>query len=286
MIYKHAKPNILIFIVFFLVTNNCSAQTMNDKYVSTKMRKIGDEILLNAGDSLSRVLPIDKKSDSTYIISFDTKFALNTADIIDIIDSVIITSNITRHYFVEIENCDTKEIVYSYELDSINPVDIIACRTRDQPKACYNIHITFVNINTSEFIKNNFTFPFIVLIVIILIIIAIKIRKNKNENNIKKADIINLGKYDFDKNNMSLIFKTQKTELTSKEADLLLVLYNSVNKVVERDILLQKVWGDEGDYIGRTLDVFVSKLRKKLVLDPGLKIINIRGVGYKLVINI
>jgi hypothetical protein len=285
MIYKHAKISVLIFIGIFLFNNNCSAQTMDDKYVSAKMRKIGDQILLSAGDSLSRVLPIDKKSDSTYIISFDTKFALNTSDIIDIIDSVIVTSNITRHYFVEIENCDTKEIVYSYELDSINTVDIVACRTRDQPKACYIIYITFVDLKTPELKENDFTFPFIVLIIIILIIIIIKIRKNKSTKNVNKADLINLGKYDFDKNNMSLIFKTQKTELTSKEADLLFVLYNSVNEVVERDILLQKVWGDEGDYVGRTLDVFVSKLRKKIVLDPELKIINIRGIGYKLVVN-
>jgi DNA-binding response OmpR family regulator len=48
---------------------------------------------------------------------------------------------------------------------------------------------------------------------------------------------------------------------------------------------LNKVWGDEGDYIGRTLDVFISKLRKKLEADSSIKIVNIRGVGYKLVMD-
>ena len=70
------------------------------------------------------------------------------------------------------------------------------------------------------------------------------------------------------------------------ESDLLLLLYNEANQTVERDVILSKVWGDEGDYVGRTLDVFISKLRKKLEADPNVKIVNIRGIGYKLVLNV
>jgi DNA-binding response OmpR family regulator len=55
---------------------------------------------------------------------------------------------------------------------------------------------------------------------------------------------------------------------------------------VERDEILNKVWGDDGDYVGRTLDVFISKLRKKLEADACVKIVNIRGVGYKLVVDV
>jgi hypothetical protein len=60
---------------------------------------------------------------------------------------------------------------------------------------------------------------------------------------------------------------------------------SSVNATVERDDILKSVWGDDGDYVGRTLDVFISKLRKKLEADSNIKIINIRGIGYKLVLN-
>ena len=78
----------------------------------------------------------------------------------------------------------------------------------------------------------------------------------------------------------------QQDELTSKEADLLLLLYNDVNTTVEREVILNRVWGDEGDYVGRTLDVFISKLRKKLEVDSKVKIVNIRGIGYKLVMDV
>ncbi|MEM7657278.1 MAG: helix-turn-helix domain-containing protein, partial [Bacteroidota bacterium] len=61
------------------------------------------------------------------------------------------------------------------------------------------------------------------------------------------------------------------------------LLHRSVNQTLERDQILKEVWGNENGYVGRTLDVFISKLRKKLAADPNLKIINVRGVGYRLV---
>ena len=63
------------------------------------------------------------------------------------------------------------------------------------------------------------------------------------------------------------------------------MLYEKLNETVEKEVILKEVWGDEGDYVGRTLDVFISKLRKKLEADPNVKIVNIRGVGYKLVVE-
>jgi len=66
---------------------------------------------------------------------------------------------------------------------------------------------------------------------------------------------------------------------------LLSLLYASVNETVNKETLLNKVWGDEGDYVGRTLDVYISKLRKKLESDTSIKLKNIRGVGYKLIVE-
>ena len=97
--------------------------------------------------------------------------------------------------------------------------------------------------------------------------------------------MISLGAYQFDKRNSELLFENRSVDLTSKEAELLLLLYDAVNTSVEREVILNRVWGDEGDYVGRTLDVFISKLRKKLEADSSVKIVNIRGIGYKLVLN-
>jgi len=64
-----------------------------------------------------------------------------------------------------------------------------------------------------------------------------------------------------------------------------MILHKNRNTVIEREKLLSEVWADEGGYVGRTLDVFISKLRKRLEGDPSLKIVNIRGVGYKLIVS-
>jgi DNA-binding response OmpR family regulator len=84
---------------------------------------------------------------------------------------------------------------------------------------------------------------------------------------------------------MVLFLKAKTIELSSKESELLLLLFSHKNKTLEREFLLHVIWGDEGDYVGRTLDVFISKLRKKLEADPSLKIVNIRGVGYRFVVS-
>lgn len=94
-----------------------------------------------------------------------------------------------------------------------------------------------------------------------------------------------MGSFQFDPQQMKLIRDGETHELTGKETELLQQLYQCVNEVVEKEALLKQVWGDEGDYIGRTLDVFISRLRKKLEADPSVRILNIRGVGYKLVIG-
>ncbi len=101
----------------------------------------------------------------------------------------------------------------------------------------------------------------------------------------QSGDVVNIGLFQFDQKGMRLNLKAQSIELSSKETDLLYLLFTNENKTLEREYILNVVWGDEGDYVGRTLDVFISKLRKKLEADSNVKIINVRGVGYRFVVS-
>jgi DNA-binding response OmpR family regulator len=74
-------------------------------------------------------------------------------------------------------------------------------------------------------------------------------------------------------------------ELTRTEARVLRIFALSPNEVIERSRLQKEIWEDEGIIVGRSLDMFISKLRKKLEFDPTIKIVVIRGKGYKLEIN-
>jgi DNA-binding response OmpR family regulator len=110
-------------------------------------------------------------------------------------------------------------------------------------------------------------------------------RKKKKLASPFNSNWVSIGEYYFDKKNMKLIFRGVEEGLSGKESDLLELFYSNKNKTLEREYILNTVWNDEGDYIGRTLDVSVSKLRKRLREDSTVKIINIRGVGYRFVIN-
>ncbi len=91
-----------------------------------------------------------------------------------------------------------------------------------------------------------------------------------------------LGDYLFDYKNLSLRNGTYNKVLTQKEADLLNLFFLNQNAVIKRSDILEKVWGEDDYFLGRSLDVFISRLRKYLKQDESLKIENIHGVGFRL----
>jgi len=99
------------------------------------------------------------------------------------------------------------------------------------------------------------------------------------------AEPIKVGNYYFFPNRQELVFKDKdKVKLSHKETELLLLLVNHQNQILDRTQTLIKLWGDDNSFNARTMDVFITKLRKHLKSDPQLEIINIRGYGYKLII--
>ncbi|MGZ2370383.1 response regulator transcription factor [Ancylomarina sp. YFZ004] len=89
-----------------------------------------------------------------------------------------------------------------------------------------------------------------------------------------------IGMFDFDHSNLELSFNGELTRITKKEADVLILLCNSRNSLVKREEILLKVWGENDYFMGRSLDVFITKLRKHLRPDSAIKIENVHGVGF------
>ena len=97
--------------------------------------------------------------------------------------------------------------------------------------------------------------------------------------------IMTLGLYDFDFSNLTLKMNGIEKSLTQKEADVLKLLYQNRDRVLKREEILRHVWGDDDYFMGRSMDVFISKLRKYLKEDPTVQIVNYHGVGFKLEID-
>lgn len=94
--------------------------------------------------------------------------------------------------------------------------------------------------------------------------------------------VIQLGSYQFDTENYRLSHADFEKTLTKKEAQILKMLCKFKNQVVAREIVLNAVWGQDDYFVGRSLDVFITKLRKYLKEDPKVQINNIHGIGFKL----
>ena len=95
---------------------------------------------------------------------------------------------------------------------------------------------------------------------------------------------INIGRFVFDAKNMLLILDGKEQPLTRKEAALLKVLYDNKNDLVTRKKVLKMIWGKNDYFIGRSMDVFIARLRKYLKADPNVKILTVHGVGFRLVV--
>jgi DNA-binding response OmpR family regulator len=109
------------------------------------------------------------------------------------------------------------------------------------------------------------------------------LRRTKNTPPVKRPDSYKIGEYSFHPLNQLLFFKEQSIKLTTKESELLELLCQQENEILERNFALRTIWIDDNYFNARSMDVYITRLRKYLKKDPSVKILNVHGRGYKLI---
>ena len=115
------------------------------------------------------------------------------------------------------------------------------------------------------------------------LIVRIKAQLDKQRVRQSQSDWITLGNYQFHPNRQVLRLRETETSLTARESQLLQMLLQNANEITDRALILKQIWGADDFFTARSMDVFITKLRKKLQADPGIQILNVRGYGFKLV---
>lgn len=115
--------------------------------------------------------------------------------------------------------------------------------------------------------------------------IEIFLKRNKKTFNNQDKNIIEFGHFKFDPSNMLLSDHIRSKRLTSREAELLLYFLQNRNKILKKEDILKAVWGDDSYFNSRSLDVFISKLRKYVKSDSSVQFNNIHGIGFILSCN-
>ncbi|RZL16690.1 MAG: winged helix family transcriptional regulator [Pedobacter sp.] len=248
------------------------------------IRKVGHELLLQSGDSISRVLPVKRISENEYQISFENKLTFLPDSLINTTQRLLAKDQLNGDYVVKVLNTDNSSVVYGYAISKNKKDDIVACIGRKQPKAAYIVSLKFKpqGITTA---KNGYllgSLPFLAFVGFIFLRSA-KPRKSSAE--VQYTSTITLGSVIFSAKDRTLLIDGNTIELTGTESRVLHIFATSPNETIERSRLQKEIWEDEGVIVGRSLDMFISKLRKRLESDPNIKINVVRGKGYKLEIG-
>lgn len=270
---------VLISLVFFVNTNSDFDLSRRE----VLLRRIGHEILLQSGDSTSRVLPIEKIAKNEYQISFEKEFSFVTDSLVNTTKRLLVKDYHVSDYIVNVINCDNSSVAYGYAISKNKKEDILACVGRKQPIACYKINIKF---KPSDIVTANYKYYLVGLTFLLLIgFVFWKLKPKKELPKINDNKLFAFGSVVFDAQKRQLEINKETIDLTATETRLLLIFASSPNETIERSRLQKEIWEDEGIIVGRSLDMFISKLRKKLELDPNINILVVRGKGYKLEVN-
>ena len=287
----HGKRKYLCgLILFSFISVICAAFNMiggDDFDIARRevlLRRIGHELLLQSGDSTSRVLPVKKIAENEYQISFENELTFQSDSLVNTTRRLLAKDPLAGDYVVNVLNCGNSSVAYGYAISKNKKDDIIACIGRKQPKACYMINVKFkpTGLNTA---KKGYLLGSLLFLAFSGFVFLREVKPRRVLPDGQYTDMLTLGAVLFDAKNRKLIINGKTTDLTGTESRLLLIFALSPNETIERSRLQKEIWEDEGVIVGRSLDMFISKLRKKLEFDPNINIVVVRGKGYKLEIG-
>ena len=248
------------------------------------LRKIGDELLTQSGDHKSRVLPVKKIAENEYQIGFENELSFQPDSLVNTTRRLLANDPLASDYVVNILNCSNSSVAYGYAISRNKRNDIVACNGRVQPRGCYLVDIKFkptgINVARNRILLGSLP---VLAFIGFMFFRSAKPRRILSDGQI--TDVITLGSMLFDEKNSKLIINGKTIDLTGTETRVLHIFASSPNETIERSRLQKEIWEDKGVIVGRSLDMFISKLRKKLEPDPNISIVVIRGKGYKLEIS-
>jgi hypothetical protein len=244
--------------------------------VNLALRQTAHHLLAAAGDRTSEIAPVEHPESGLWLVRLEHNFDYDSLP--PILKKALRDHRIERDYSVSVLDCAAGELMLGYASDWRSDVGEVPCGGRSQTAGCYNLQIRFTNQESSA----DWAFWLLGLLALscsIVAVLAIRRQSNslkKNDLNQKGlaietasngGDALQFGHSILRMGNQKLVCKGVETDLTYREAKLLRLFGQHPNQLLGREQILKSVWEDEGIIVGRSVDVFVSRLRK--LLKPG-----------------
>ena len=251
--------------------------------VNLALRRTADALLREAGDSTSRIPPVVQRSDHTWLIRLEHTF--NYDRLPAILQASFELHGITRNYDVAVLRCADGSIQLGYNFLDFSQNNNAPCQGRELPADCYNLQVTFAGGDDKQSRMPLAGWIFGGILAVLLFWLARKRHAESVKEQAvtqKEADWLSFGQSRLDVANLLLVCGNISHQLTYREAKLLHLFAQRPNQVLERSFILENVWADEGILVGRSVDMFVSRLRKMLRDDSSVQLAAVHGVGYRL----
>ena len=257
--------------------------------INLALRRTGHHLLKSAGDSITEIPPVEKVSDHSWRLQLNHHF--DYASLPALLHQSMGQYGIDVPYEVAVKRCDNKKIQLGYHLNDYLSAGVVPCQDRSETMNCQFIEVSF----TSN--PANARSPWLYLWALLTpFAYFLWTRFQKRKSNIinissavpvelvavDKEPFLQFGAFLLDFSGQKLLHLDKVYNLTYREAKLLHLFVTHANQILERSTIIEKVWADEGVLVGRSVDMFVSRLRKMLKDDPTIQIVAVHGIGYRL----
>ena len=280
-IYSYSVFAVLLLLGWILTPSNNENEDFSER-VKVSLRSVGNQLLHSNQDSTSLVLPVVALATNRFKVTFQNNLSFEPSNLVKIVKNSFNKADLPSYYRVEVKQCGDDEVAYSYEIKNLSEKDIIPCAGRYLPNKCYIIEVKFTNIYSTFFNKQFFLFSFLILLILFALNYIFSKPKFVEQPIVKVDNATSIGSFQFYPEQNKLVKQATEISLSKKECELLAIFVARPNEIIKRDELTKKVWEDNGVFVGRSLDTYISKLRKILKEDTSIKLTNVHGVGYKL----
>lgn len=252
--------------------------------VSTKinlaLRRTADGLLRASGDSTSNIPAVERVREGVWRVMLEQPFDYERLPAL--LQASLDRYGISRSYEVAVRRCADATIDLGYHQFDLLQDKLVPCSGREMSEGCHYIEITFAGAaGTGIPMGGRIGISLLALLGAAGLWLILR-RKQPMASEEDKIQWITFGNCRLDLAGQTLICGDIRQSLTFREAKLLGLFAAHPDEVIERDQILRDVWADEGVLVGRSVDVFVSRLRKKLAADPSVAIVAVHGVGYRL----
>jgi len=284
---------VVLFFMPFFDSNEVSANNESVQFaekVNLALRRTAHNLLIVNGDSVSRIPAVGQMDANTFNVKIDHLF--NYDKLPQLLQESLDLHGIKRPYNVSILNCNNGQIQLGYNFQDLSKKGGVPCAKRSQEPGCYNLKVSFYpESKTASTGSNWWVLPIGSLLVGLGFIVWKRAKKEQIPVSTQQIEVAGnstksrFGTSELDLPNLLLLSGNKTYNLTYREAKLLNLFTLNKNQILERDFILKSVWEDEGIIVGRSVDVFVSRLRKMLANDANIKIAAVHGIGYRMEIT-